>query len=91
MLALTGALLILRRRRKKVAAKEPQELSENGALAESDADAEKKHPRELWADHAAVEIGRNSRFEGLLSSPEQARGTHNIRRVNPLVQIRYVQ
>lgn len=91
MLALTGALLILRRRRKKVAAKEPQELSENGALAESDADAEKKHPRELWADHAAVEIGRNSRFEDLLSSPEQARGTHNIRRVNPLVQIRYVQ
>ncbi|KAJ8113438.1 hypothetical protein OPT61_g4429 [Boeremia exigua] len=66
LLGVTGALLILRRRRKMQTTKPSHELSEDRALAESDAAAEKKHPRELWGDHAAIEIGRNSRFEGMM-------------------------
>ena len=84
ILGLAGVLLVLRRRRKLLSANPKHELSEDRALAESDAAAEKKHPKELWADHAAVEIGRNSRFEGMM------RDTRTVRGVNPLIQIHFV-
>ena len=90
MLALTGLLLVLRRRRRLVVSKPTHELPEDHALAESDADAEKKHPKELWGDHAAVEIGRNSRYEDSLSSSEPVREAHTVRGVNPLIRIHYV-
>lgn len=66
------------------------ELSEDRALVESDAAAEKKPPKELWADHAAVEIGRNSRFEDSSFSLRTAQGVQNVRGVNPLIRIHYV-
>jgi hypothetical protein len=84
ILGLIGALLLLRRRRKAPAADPKHELSEDQAYAESDAAAEKKHAGELWGDHAAVEIGRNSRFEGMMREPRPVRG------VNPLIQVHYV-
>jgi hypothetical protein len=57
---LVGARLLIMRRRKKTPAPPPAyELSAERALAESAA-AEKQ---ELWADGAAVEMGRNSGFE----------------------------
>lgn len=84
ILSLTGALIIVHRRRKALSADRKFELSEDQARAESDAAAEKKHARELWADHAAVEIGRNSRFEGMMREPRPMRG------VNPMVQVHFV-
>ncbi len=85
LLGLTGALLIFRRRCHKFEATEQtHELSGDRALAESDAAAEKKHPRELWGDHAAVEIGRNSRFEGMMRDARPVRG------VNPSIRVCYV-
>lgn len=84
ILGLTGALVILRRRRRALSEDRVHELSEDQARAESDAAAEKKQARELWADHAAVEIGRNSRFEGMMREPRPVRG------VNPLIQVLYV-
>lgn len=84
ILGLTGALIVLRRRRKTLFQGRKFELSEDQARAESDATAEKKYARELWADHAAVEIGRNSRFEGMMREPRPMRG------VNPKIQVYYV-
>ncbi|KAF2626560.1 hypothetical protein BU25DRAFT_459262 [Macroventuria anomochaeta] len=87
ILGLAGMLLVLRRRRKLKSSKPSKprhELSEDRALAESDAAAEKRHPKELWGDHAAVEIGRNSRFEGMMRDARPVRG------VNPLIQVHYV-
>ena len=84
ILGLAGALIVLRRRRRALSEDRKHELSEDQARAESDAAAEKKQARELWADHAAVEIGRNSRFEGMMREPRPVRG------VNPLIKVRYV-
>ncbi|KAJ4988583.1 hypothetical protein SVAN01_05874 [Stagonosporopsis vannaccii] len=84
ILGLTGALLLLHRRRRSRAPRPTHELSEDRALAESDAAAEKKYPKELWADHAAVEMGRNSRFEGMMRDERPVRG------VNPSIRICYV-
>jgi len=84
ILGLAGTLIILRRRQRALSADEKHELSEDHARAESDAAAEKKQARELWADHAAVEIGRNSRFEGMMREPRPVKG------VNPLIQVHYV-
>lgn len=79
--------LILRRRTQKMQlSKLPYELSEDRALAESDALAEKKYPKELWGDHAAVEIGRNSRYEGTMRDAAMPVGWD----VNPKIQIRFV-
>lgn len=83
-LGLTGAFLILRRRRRALFVGPKHELSEDQARAESDAAAKKRYPGELWGDHAAVEIGRNSRIEGMMREPRPARG------VNPLIKICYV-
>jgi hypothetical protein len=90
MLALTGLLLVLRHRRKLLVSKPTHELSEDRALAESDADAEKKPPKELWGDDGAVEIGRNSRFEDSLSSSGLMQEAHSVRGINPLIRIHYV-
>jgi hypothetical protein len=84
ILGLIGALLVLRRRRKAQSTDRKHELPEDQARVESDAAAEKKQAGELWADHAALEIGRNSRFEGMMREPRPVRG------VNPLIQVRYV-
>lgn len=90
VLALTGVLLILRRRRKRLSSGPKHELPEDRALAETDAAAEKKHPKELWADHAAVEMGRNSRFEDSLPNQGMMQEVQNVRGVNPLIRIHYV-
>ncbi|KAH6638771.1 hypothetical protein C7974DRAFT_121287 [Boeremia exigua] len=83
-LGLTGALMMVRRRRRRRTPQPTHELSEDRALAESDAAAERKYPEELWADHAAVEMGRNSRFE------ERMRDARPVRSVNPSIRICFV-
>lgn len=87
VLGLVGTLLILRRRcrRRPIHPTEPtHELSDDCSLVESDAAAEKKYPLELWGGHAAVEMGRNSRYEGMMREARPVRG------VNPSIQIRFV-
>jgi|SRR5690242_439409 len=84
ILGLTGALLLIRRHRRSRDSATTHELSEDRALTESDAAAEKKHPKELWGDHAAVEMGRNSRFEGMM------RDERPVRVVNPSIRICHV-
>lgn len=84
ILGLAGVLLVLRHRRKSLRPGTKHELSENQALAESDAAPERNRPTELWGDHAAVEIGRNSRFEGMMREARPVRG------VNPLIRVHYV-
>lgn len=87
ILGVAGVWLILRhRRRKSDASKLTHELSDDRALVESDAAAEKHHPKELWGDHAAVEIGRNSRYEGVMRDAALPVGW----RVNPGIQVRFV-
>lgn len=91
ILGFTGVLLILRYRGKAILCKPTYELPEDRALAESDATAEKKHPGELWADHAAVEIGRNSRSEESPSNQRTIQDVGLVRGINPLIRVHYVQ
>ncbi|KZM26756.1 hypothetical protein ST47_g2103 [Ascochyta rabiei] len=90
VLTLAGMLLVLRRRRKATPPRPTHELSGDRALAESDAAAERNCPKELWGGHAAVEIGRNSRFEDT-SSSRSTKDAQTLQGVNPLIRIHYVR
>lgn len=91
VIALSGMLLISRRRRRRLPAEPNHELSEDRAIAETDAAAEKQYPKELWGDHAAVEMGRNSRFENSVPARGTMQDLQRVRGVNPLIRIHYVQ
>lgn len=90
IITLGGILIVLRRRRRTISASSGHELSGDRALAESDADAEKKHPKELLGDDGAVEIGRNSRFEDSLPRQRTDPKLQEVRGVNPLIRVYYV-
>jgi hypothetical protein len=82
--------VVLRRRHKVIPLRPAHELAEDRSLAESDAAAEKKSPKELWGGHAAVEMGRNSQFEGSWSSRRTTLDRQGLRGVNPLIEVHYV-
>lgn len=60
-LIVTGLLLLWRRQPRRIVARS-HELSNDCALVET-VSVEKQMAKELWADHAVAEIGRNSTFE----------------------------
>lgn len=60
-LIFTGILVLLRRQPREVQEKS-LELSNDRALMET-VSVEKHVAKELWADHAVAEMGRNSQFE----------------------------
>jgi hypothetical protein len=64
-----GVLVLVRRQPRKVVARS-HELSNDCALVET-VSMEKQMAKEMWADHAVVEIGRNSKFEDSLRSIEK--------------------
>lgn len=62
-LIFTGVIVLARGRTKgQVKPAKAHELSNESGLAEI-LSVERQHPREIWADHVAVEIGRNSQVE----------------------------
>jgi hypothetical protein len=80
-LVFTGVLVLLRRRL-KVRAIMSHELSNEHGLVET-LSVEKQVAKELWADHAAVEIGRNSQFEAREGEQDEDES-------NPVIRIHLV-
>jgi hypothetical protein len=80
-LVFTGVLVLLRRRPRAKPIKS-HELSNEHGLVET-LSVEKQVAKELWADHAAVEIGRNSQFE-------TQEGEQDEDESNPVVRIHLV-